>query len=116
MTSPIAIILINWNNSQDTIECLASIFQSTYNRYTIIIVDNGSTDGSALEIANFVKQQMQLASRNIQQFSSVKKLADSSDDFHRWDENSTGARVLLLENKENLGFARANNLVMGTID
>lgn len=42
----VAIIVLNWNNAPDTIRCLRSLKQLTYERYQIIIVDNGSTDDS----------------------------------------------------------------------
>ncbi|PKP61969.1 glycosyltransferase family 2 protein [Candidatus Atribacteria bacterium HGW-Atribacteria-1] len=42
----VAIIVLNWNGKQDTIECLESLKQITYSNYEILLVDNGSTDGS----------------------------------------------------------------------
>ncbi|MCE8424420.1 MAG: glycosyltransferase family 2 protein [Candidatus Methanoperedens sp.] len=47
MNNPkIAIILLNWNGKEDTIECLESLKQITYTNYEILLVDNGSTDRS----------------------------------------------------------------------
>jgi GT2 family glycosyltransferase len=40
------IILLNWNGWQDTIECVESCRKLTYPDFRILIVDNGSTDGS----------------------------------------------------------------------
>lgn len=40
------IILVNWNGKDDTLECLASLHQQTYPNRRILVVDNGSTDGS----------------------------------------------------------------------
>jgi hypothetical protein len=46
-TSPLAyIILLNWNGWRDTIECIGSCLKLAYPNYHILIVDNGSTDGS----------------------------------------------------------------------
>jgi len=42
----IAIIVLNWNNYEDTAECLKSIEEITYPNYRVVVVDNGSTDGS----------------------------------------------------------------------
>ena len=42
----VAIIILNWNGWEDTIECLESIFRNTYPNYQVIVVDNGSTNGS----------------------------------------------------------------------
>lgn len=42
----VAIIILNWNGKKDTIECLESLKRITYHNYDILLVDNGSTDGS----------------------------------------------------------------------
>jgi len=47
VTSPlVAIILLNWNGWPDTINCLSSLINLSYQNYQIIVVDNGSTDDS----------------------------------------------------------------------
>lgn len=43
----VIIVILNWNGKQDTAECLDSLSQITYQNYAIVVVDNGSTDGSA---------------------------------------------------------------------
>ncbi len=45
-----AIIVLNYNNPLDTIECLKSLNQITYEDYHIILVDNHSTDDSVVKI------------------------------------------------------------------
>ena len=42
----VAIILLNWNNSDYTVECIKSLFDITYLNKKIIVVDNASTDKS----------------------------------------------------------------------
>jgi len=42
----VTIIILNWNGKEDTIECVESVRNITYPNYEILIVDNGSTDGS----------------------------------------------------------------------
>ncbi|MFH1876781.1 MAG: glycosyltransferase family 2 protein [Candidatus Omnitrophota bacterium] len=46
MNDKVAIIILNWNGSADTIECLTSVGKIQYPNVEIIVVDNGSTDGS----------------------------------------------------------------------
>jgi GT2 family glycosyltransferase len=43
-------IVLNFNGALDTIECLESLRRITYGNCRTIIVDNGSSDGSAAEI------------------------------------------------------------------
>ena len=42
----IAIILLNWNGKNDSLECLASLKKLNYPHYKIILADNGSVDNS----------------------------------------------------------------------
>jgi len=42
----VAIIIVNWNNANDTVECISSIELLDYVSFKLYIVDNGSTDDS----------------------------------------------------------------------
>lgn len=50
MNKKIYIVVLNWNGFSDTKECLDSLKRIDYTNYEIIVVDNGSTDGSAQKI------------------------------------------------------------------
>ncbi len=51
MTQPkVFIIILNWNGKKDTLECLTSLKKVEYTNYEIMVVDNGSSDDSVLEI------------------------------------------------------------------
>lgn len=40
------IVILNWNGWKDTIECVQSCLNLTYDNYVVVIVDNASSDGS----------------------------------------------------------------------
>jgi hypothetical protein len=40
------VVILNWNNASDTLECLHSLQDTDYKSYIPVVVDNGSTDGS----------------------------------------------------------------------
>lgn len=40
------IVVLNWNGKDDTFECLRSLQKLDYPNFEIVVVDNGSTDGS----------------------------------------------------------------------
>lgn len=46
MSPQVHVVLLNWNGKQDTLECLASLRADRYPRKQVIVVDNGSRDGS----------------------------------------------------------------------
>ena len=41
-----AIIILNYNNWQDTIECLESVLRNDYPNYQVIVIDNGFPNNS----------------------------------------------------------------------
>ena len=60
------IIVLNWNGRDDTLECLKSLQQINYDNYKIIVVDNGSEDGSVFEIKkNFPEMKIIENKRNL---------------------------------------------------
>ena len=42
----VSIIILNWNGCDDTLACLNSLAAVTYLNFTVVVVDNGSTDDS----------------------------------------------------------------------
>jgi GT2 family glycosyltransferase len=58
----LSILLVNWNTRDMTLACLASVFeQTTRTSFEVIVVDNGSSDGSAEAIAAAFPQVTLLA-------------------------------------------------------
>ena len=53
----VSIILLNYNRAEDTIACLQSLRDISYNNYTIVIVDNASTDDSMKEIDRYLQSK-----------------------------------------------------------
>lgn len=77
MEKKIGIILLNYKNYNDTIECIKSIENQNYSNYCIIVVDNNS------------------------QNESVNEIKISCKDMNN---------IYIIENKENVGFAKGNNI------
>jgi GT2 family glycosyltransferase len=44
------VVVLNWNGWRDTVRCVALLRSLTYPCYRVVVVDNGSTDGSESEI------------------------------------------------------------------
>ena len=58
MFTDLAIILVNWNLKDDTIECIDSLVKSGSAHSQIVVVDNGSTDGSIAAIDDRYKNSI----------------------------------------------------------
>jgi len=70
----ISVIIVNWNGKKHLSYCLPSLEKIDYPNFEVIVIDNGSTDGSV----EYVKKN----------FPKVK----------------------IIQNRKNLGFAKANNI------
>jgi len=61
MISPLVVaITLNWNRREDTLECVESLCRLTYPNVRLLVVDNGSTDGSPGAIAKHFPQVEQI--------------------------------------------------------
>ena len=54
MPSSVSIVILNWNGAADTIACLDSLRALTFPTFSVVVVDNGSTDDSALRLRSYV--------------------------------------------------------------
>lgn len=52
----IAVVILNFNGWRDTVKCLKSFRKSTYEKYQIILIDNGSKDESVKELEKVIKK------------------------------------------------------------
>ena len=56
----VTIVILNWNREADTLECLDSLARTNYPSFSIVVVDNGSTDGSPEAIERWGLQNLPL--------------------------------------------------------
>jgi GT2 family glycosyltransferase len=63
--SLVSIIILNWNGADCICECLDSVLKTAYKNTEILVVDNGSTDGSQEIIKKFSRIQLVALKENI---------------------------------------------------
>lgn len=61
MSHKVAIIILNWNTSEVTIDCLHSLFQISYSDFKIFLVDNASNDTEYQLIRDYCDKHSQIS-------------------------------------------------------
>jgi GT2 family glycosyltransferase len=113
------IIVLNWNGWRDTIECLESVFRLDYPDYQVVVCDNGSSDGSLVQIRRWARGEIEVEARNpaLAGLTSppIPKpipLAEISGGKDRASDGEGFPRLLLMQTGANLGFAGGNNVAL----
>ena len=96
------IILLNWNNAEDTITCLKAIQQLTVRPETVMICDNGSTDDSLAKIIAWAETNY----ATIKEINPALASVPITQNFH---EEEPFPELVLIKNGANLGYAAGNN-------
>lgn len=90
-------IVLNWNAPADTVGCLASLRQLHGINPTIVVVDNGSCDGSMAEIEDYLQRNRH------------KAIILSAQECQEFD--CTGmVDMYVIRNDFNAGYAGGNNI------
>lgn len=56
----VSVVIVNYNGKQYLEDCLKTVFQNTYPNYEVIVVDNGSSDGSIQHIRELFSKYLNL--------------------------------------------------------
>ena len=64
MKPKVYIIVLNWNNWRDTLECLESLYRLEYPNFEIVVCDNGSTDGSVAQFERWASGELDVRPRS----------------------------------------------------
>jgi GT2 family glycosyltransferase len=117
----VSIIILNWNGWKDTIECLESLYRITYPSYRVIVVDNGSKDGSIERIKEFAEGRIEINSKYFEYDSKNKPIKVLE---YEKEEAEIGGReeeilnvppnrsLILIKSGKNYGFAEGNNIAI----
>jgi GT2 family glycosyltransferase len=112
----ISIIILNWNNWRDTLDCLESLHALSYPNHQVIIVDNGSTDGSLEKINTYCADASSAhvaLGRDRDDYVSIPPLEQNGAKtrLKQIHEGRFGIRKLtIIRNEENYGYAEGNNV------
>jgi len=118
----VAVIVINWNGWRDSVECLESLQCLTYPNYQVIVVDNGSTDGSVERIKAWARGEIPVESKSFDYDSTSKpvqwieydramaKAGRIVEKVAQSVKLPFSCKLVLIQAGENLGFAGGSNI------
>ena len=52
----VSIVILNWNSYEVTLDCLLSLRKMDYRNFEVVLVDNGSIDGSPAKLLQSVPE------------------------------------------------------------
>jgi len=98
-----SVIILNWNNHQDTAACLNSLLEVSDVDFEVVLVDNGSTDGSAHKLARWAQShEVPLSEYSDPNEQPLKEISQG--------RKSGMQHIILFSLSTNLGFCAGNNL------
>ncbi|MGI6483970.1 MAG: glycosyltransferase family 2 protein [Methanobacterium sp.] len=120
----ISIIILNWNNWNDTLQCLESVYQIDYSNYSVILVDNGSTNDSVRRIKDYCNGILKTKSKFFDYYQGNKPISfleiKNESKKHKNilnhefiplnDELTLNKDLFIIKNSENYGYTEGNNV------
>ncbi|AXY77480.1 glycosyltransferase family 2 protein [Paraflavitalea soli] len=97
------IVVLNYKKWQDVVECLGAIFRSTYNNYSVIVVDNNSGNNSLQHLMEWVDRSA------LSEYQYFERTA-----FQSVNAESL-SKLVFVQNDSNNGFAAGNNVVLNRL-
>ena len=99
----IAIVILNWNGWKDTIECLSSITRLSNQDFSVIVIDNASTDTSRVKLLDWF-------SRNDTRLHFTGEINET--DVGVYKRPFECLECVYVQASQNGGFAAGNNIGM----
>ena len=118
------ILILNWNNWRDTIECLESVFQSSYPNFQVICVDNASNDDSEQIIKEWAEGNRIIESSFLKFDAAGKPIPVVTYDRKTAEEGGIPGRertitcpschhpLIFIQSEGNKGYAGGNNVAV----
>jgi GT2 family glycosyltransferase len=94
----VGIVVLNWNNANDTIECIKSILMIKHTRYQLYVVDNFSTDNSIETICRYL-QKIKAHYRRVNELDLERVRLEKF-------------RVIIVRSDSNKGYSGGNNIAI----
>ena len=101
----IFIVILNYKNWQEVVECLESVFRSSYGNFKVIVVDNASGNSSLEHLMKWADAYP--APSNALAYRYIR-----SQDLDEHTDPASFPRLVFIQNENNSGFAGGNNVAL----
>jgi GT2 family glycosyltransferase len=104
------IIILNYKKWQDTLECLESLFQSSYKNFSVIVIDNDSRNNSLEHLMHWADKRS-----DNDEPSPFRPLAYTylqGDDITGSFNTASFSHLTFIQNSSNAGFAGGVNIAL----
>jgi GT2 family glycosyltransferase len=107
MSERLYIVVLNWNGTDDTIACLQSIQRSTYDDFTTVVIDNGSSEQARRDLRDWCCS----AFGEIAFYDETEaRQGGNPKQESRLNGVPCAERLVFIQNEQNIGFAAGNNV------
>lgn len=104
---PVYIIILNYKNWQDTVECLGSVFRSSYKNFSVIVIDNNSGNNSIEHLVDWAEKH-----NNKFGPAPINYASSHASDITALTSPASFPRLTFIQNDINGGFAAGNNIAL----
>jgi GT2 family glycosyltransferase len=120
------IIILNWNGGEDTIECLESLYNISYQNYDVIIVDNHSQDDSVARIRAYARGDVAVKSTPLthncrsEPLTVISYTRQETEDSQlivlseklatEGGKEASSRSLIIIQNEQNFGYSEGNNI------
>jgi len=130
----VGIVILNYNNWTDTLECLESIFRSEYQNYFVTVIDNGSDNNSVDMILSWaqgkynslimhnnlirdiikkpIKKPIRFIYYDIDKINDILFINNFEESLNKQlpGNHEDKYKLFIIKNNKNLGYAGGNNI------
>ena len=111
MPAKVYVVLVNYNNWQDTIACLENLLLQDYASFQIVLVDNASTDDSPQFLRMWQHNQVRPFISVNHPLRKLLHIKAARRELKGQEQKATEkGDIIFIESDRNLGFAGGNNL------
>jgi GT2 family glycosyltransferase len=105
----VAIIILNYNSWQDTIDCATLLLKQNWPDFIVIVVDNSSSDGSVekMKAEWTLRGDIRYVAEYQKDEAEDGGIAEREKELERYGSRE---KLVLIKNDKNLGYSAGNNV------